>query len=62
MKVAVVILPSCFGGKTVSIPFCGILKIWDEEKVYRVFEGSQEGSRAIPGHQPRSTPYQHWRR
>jgi hypothetical protein len=29
LKVTVVILPSCFGGKSVSVPFCGILEKWD---------------------------------
>jgi hypothetical protein len=30
LKMAVVILPSCFGGKNVAVPFCGILESWDE--------------------------------
>jgi hypothetical protein len=28
--VAIVILPSCFGGKNVAVPFYDILEFWDE--------------------------------
>jgi hypothetical protein len=41
--VAIVILPSCFGGKNVAVPFGGILEGWGES-----LDPSEDGGKVNP--------------